>query len=69
MKLQDAVDAFKQGGPKGIRRRRWAPDTWLKLNDYMQQDDLMYMFGDNRCTRGYSLNVFDITADDWEVIE
>lgn len=66
MKLQDVVEAYKQGGSKGIRRRKWDPGIWLKLNDHGCMDDLIYPEG--RTTTGYHLNVLDTVADDWEVI-
>ncbi len=69
MTLKEATEAFKTGTTsKGIRRKTWEPDTWLKLNDYGCQDDLIYTANNNRSTRGYTPNILDITAEDWEVV-
>lgn len=68
MDLKAVLKELEHGGSKGIRRKKWDPGTWLKLNDYGCQDDLIYMAGDNRCTRGYCPNIMDFFADDWETI-
>lgn len=62
MQLKEALEAHARGGSKGIRRTKWVTGTWVKVNDYGCQDDLITVDGH----RGYNPNLSDFFADDWE---
>ena len=69
MNLQEAIDVFRKGGPKGIRRSSWPEGSWLKPNDYGVIDDLYYIGSDGqRCHRGFHMNAMSLVAEDWEPI-
>lgn len=69
MKLREAVEGYLKGGPKGIRRSRWPEGTWVKLNDHQVRDDIAFVCadGEKRWT-GYTPNIVDLCANDWEVV-
>ncbi len=70
MNLSEAVAEYQGNSAmaKGIRREKWREGTWLKLNNHGVRDDLVEVEAGESHSRGYTPNVADITAQDWELV-
>lgn len=68
MQLREAVKMFEKGENKGIRRAKWHPTMWVKPNDYGTIDDMHYQCDGANGVKGYTPNLGDFFADDWEML-
>lgn len=72
MRLRFAYQEFAGGGFKGIRRAVWDKSMYVKPNSYSCIDDLYFASDDSAAPvqghRGYTLNIADYCAEDWEVV-
>jgi len=71
MKLTDKAitEALKEG--KAIRRTPWEDELGIILLSHTLMDAVRYFNGEQefRAHRSAELTIYDISADDWEVVE
>jgi hypothetical protein len=68
MQLREAMKEYEKGERKGIRRAKWHGSMWVKPNDYGVIDEMHFQHDGGQGVRGYTPNLDDFFADDWELM-
>lgn len=67
MKFEEVLSALRQG--KMLTREAWESMLFIQIIISVGRKDLMMLFTETQEYKLYSIDLEDINAEDWEVVE